>query len=145
MASTKQVKYRGRPDGARPALLNQIVLVGFMGSGKSTIGPLVARHLGVSFVDLDAEIVRKAGMPIAAIFKAGGEAGFRRLESAVLAAALRAKPGVVAAGGGVVKSVANRKRLKMGRGVLVVWLDVAWPALWARLRREDHSPSSAAR
>jgi shikimate kinase len=60
-------------------------LVGLMGSGKSTVGPLVAARLGLPFIDLDAEVASAAGRSVAEVFAAEGEAGFRRREAAALA------------------------------------------------------------
>src|SRR5947209_4309481 len=100
MGSSKQVKY-GRT----------IVLVGFMGGGKTTLGRRLARNLGVKFVDLDEEIEKRAGQRISEIFKKKGEKGFRRLETQALARALKTA-GVVATGGGLVTQSKNRRVLK---------------------------------
>jgi shikimate kinase len=77
-----------------------IILVGLPGSGKSTVGPLVAEALGVPFEDLDAIIIRRSGMPVARIFGEFGEAHFRRLEREATAERLAAPPSVMAPGGG---------------------------------------------
>ncbi len=78
-----------------------IVLIGFMGSGKSSVGRELGRRLGVRFVDADAAVERTAGRPISAIFEADGEAAFRALEHAAIADLLgQARPGVIALGGG---------------------------------------------
>jgi shikimate kinase len=76
-----------------------IVIIGFMGTGKTTVGRLVAERLGRRFLDLDSLVESTAGRPIADIFRSEGEAGFRRLESESLARAL-GEPGVVLATGG---------------------------------------------
>src|SRR6202035_2258848 len=77
-----------------------VALVGFMASGKSTIGRKLARRLGAPFVDTDALVVRAHG-PIAAIFAGEGEAAFRRYELTAIGEALDATPaGVLALGGG---------------------------------------------
>jgi len=68
--------------------VNNVVLIGFMGSGKSTVGPILAQRLGRPFRDLDDEIVAAAGRPVDAIFKDEGEVGFRRREAGCLARAL---------------------------------------------------------
>lgn len=72
-----------------------IALVGMPGSGKSTVGRQLARLLGWPFIDSDAEIVRRIGMPIRAYFEQSGEAAFRALESQVLAELLATPGGVV--------------------------------------------------
>jgi shikimate kinase len=104
-----------------PAARPHVVLVGMMGSGKSTSGRVLATRLGFAFADADVEIERTAGRTIRAIFADDGEATFRQIEAEVLAALLaRAEPTVIAAGGGAVLALANRT-LARQRG-LVVWL-----------------------
>src|SRR5579875_368240 len=71
-------------DGLQAAALRVIVLTGFMGAGKTTVGRLLAGKLGWKFCDLDAEIERETGMTIAGIFRAEGEAAFRTREVAML-------------------------------------------------------------
>jgi shikimate kinase len=89
-----------------------VALVGFMASGKSTIGRKLARRLGWLFVDTDALIVRAHG-PISAIFEMEGEAAFRRYERGAIFAALdRTPPHVVALGGGALTVPENRKLLE---------------------------------
>jgi shikimate kinase len=77
-----------------------IVLIGFMATGKSTVGRLIAAQTGRSFIDLDASIVTQAAMQIAEIFRQEGESGFRRRESLALASALTNDFAVIATGGG---------------------------------------------
>jgi shikimate kinase len=83
-------------------LAGNLVLVGFMGSGKSTVGPLVAGALGVEFIDLDQRIEEMTGKSIEVIFEEQGEARFRSFESANLARALAGAGQVIAVGGGAV-------------------------------------------
>ena len=77
-----------------------IVLVGMMGAGKSTIGGMLAQALGRSFFDSDREVERRAGRPIAEIFRENGEAAFRALEKEVLSELLACNNTVIATGGG---------------------------------------------
>lgn len=106
-----------------------------MGAGKSTVGAEVARLLERPLVDVDAEIEREHG-PIAAIFGREGEAGFRRLEEATVAAVLaRDEPAVVALGGGALGSEATRRLL--ARRAFTVLLDVAVEDAWERVRGSD--------
>lgn len=77
-----------------------IVLIGFSGAGKSTVGRLLASRLNMPFVDSDKEIERLAKCPVPEIFARGGEAAFRSLEGQVLRDALSGAPAVIAAGGG---------------------------------------------
>jgi shikimate kinase len=97
------------------------VLVGAPGSGKTTVGQGLAEALGVEFRDTDADIERLAGKPIPEIFVDEGEAHFRSLERAALAAALASCSGVLALGGGAVLAEENRAALV---GHRVVHLDV---------------------
>jgi shikimate kinase len=106
---------------ARPLRGRHVYLVGFMGAGKSTLGPLVARALGRPFMDLDREIERRAGAAIADVFAARGEAHFRRLERRALRAVSRGRDAVVALGGGALGSHASVERVK--RTGVRVWLD----------------------
>jgi shikimate kinase len=101
----------------------RIVLVGLPGSGKSTVGPLVAAQLGWRFVDLDDEIVRATGRPIAETFSAEGEAGFRQREREATAALAAAGPLVVAPGGGWALDSSNRAAL--GGITRMVYLEVS--------------------
>jgi shikimate kinase len=111
------------------------VLIGLMGVGKSSVGHEVAAKLGRPFVDTDLEVEERTGRRIAALFAAEGEAVFRRHESAVLAAALDHRPApVVAAGGGLVVSEANRALL--ARRAVVVWLHAS-PEVLARRVGDD--------
>ncbi|WP_207894654.1 shikimate kinase [Tamaricihabitans halophyticus] len=97
------------------------VLVGPPGSGKSTIGRLLAERLSVSFRDIDADIVTRAGKPISDIFTDDGEAHFRAIEEETVADALAEHDGVLALGGGSVVSERTRQRLA---GHTVVFLNV---------------------
>ncbi len=83
-----------------PPLPERVVLVGFMAAGKSTVGPLLARELGYRFVDMDAEVERRAGTSVRRLFVTEGEAAFRQLEAEVTRALDEARRVVVAAGGG---------------------------------------------
>lgn len=98
-----------------------LVLVGPPGSGKSTVGRVLARRLRVGFTDVDALIVERAGKPIADMFLQDGEDAFRALEGEVVAEALLTTSGVLALGGGSVLSAETRERL---RGHRVVHLNV---------------------
>lgn len=97
------------------------VVVGPPGAGKSTIGTLLAAALDVPFRDVDDDIVRTAGKPIADIFTGDGEPAFRALEEEAVATALAEHHGVLALGGGAVLSERTRKLLA---GHAVVFLNV---------------------
>jgi shikimate kinase len=107
-------------------------LVGFMGTGKTTLGRRVAERMGLSFVDLDEQIERSSGMSISEIFAREGEDGFRRRESRALQDLVeKPEPIVVATGGGAFTVDANRSLMKSA-GV-VVWLDVPIGEILARI------------
>jgi shikimate kinase len=106
-------------------------LVGMMGAGKSTVGPLVAGRLRRPFVDLDEVIAARAGRSIPAVFAEEGEAGFRLREAAALAAAAGTEA-VVACGGGIVVDQANVARLR--ESGLVAWLAAPAAVLAGRVR-----------
>ena len=101
----------------RPA----VVLVGPPGAGKSTVGRLLARRLGVALRDTDAAVEASAGRSISDIFITDGEAVFRELEEQAVAAALASHDGVLALGGGAVLSAVTRGRLA---GHTVAFLNV---------------------
>jgi len=122
---------RGGDDGRGPGL----ALVGYRGTGKTTVGRLVAGRLGLPFLDADAELVRAAGRAIPEIFASDGEGHFRDLEGRTLEALTAGPPAVVATGGGAVLREANRRALR--RFGLVVWLTAGPDALAERLR---HAP-----
>jgi shikimate kinase len=95
-----------------------IFLIGFMGSGKTTVGGLLAERLGWSFADLDDLIVRSAGLSVAEIFAREGEAGFRRRETEAVRAAAAGRRSVVATGGGAACREENLA-LMLGSGRVV--------------------------
>lgn len=100
------------------------VLVGPPGSGKSTVGPLLAARLGVAFADTDALIVERAGKAIPDIFLDDGEPAFRELERVAVADALAAHAGVLALGGGAVLAEATREALA-GHPVVLLTVGLA--------------------
>lgn len=102
-----------------------VVLVGAPGSGKSTVGRIVAERLGVAFRDTDTDVEEAAGRTVSDIFIEDGEPRFRQLEAAAVEAALRDHEGVLALGGGAVLDPATRERLGAHR---VVFLDVGLAA-----------------
>jgi shikimate kinase len=115
-----------------PATTRRLVLTGFMGAGKSTIGRALARHLGWTFLDLDHHIEERTHATVPALFAQFGEASFRRLESAALADALAASSTVIALGGGTPEIHTNRLLLEQTPGTLVIFLDAPFPVLFDR-------------
>ncbi len=115
-----------------------LVLVGPMGAGKTSIGRRLARRFGLAFVDLDHEIEQRTGATVATIFDCEGEAGFRQRERAVLAAVLEGERQLVATGGGTVLDAGNRARMR-GRG-FVVHMHAGVDTQLARLARDRSRP-----
>ncbi|MDE2663172.1 MAG: AAA family ATPase [Gemmatimonadota bacterium] len=111
----------------------KIWLVGLSGSGKSTMGPILARRLGYRFVDLDREIEARAGESISRVFRRRGEGEFRRLEAAAAARVAREKDVVVATGGGW---MARRDIDRSSDGRVRVWLRVRPETAIHRLSQE---------
>jgi shikimate kinase len=117
--------------------LQRLVLTGFMGAGKSTVGRLMAARLGWDFLDLDAHLEQRTGMTIPEIFGLQGEARFRRLESSALASALTHRKTVIALGGGTPEGLTNRLLLEQTPGTLTVFLDAPFPTLFDRCVLQD--------
>lgn len=135
------------PDTATlvPARLRRIVLTGFMGAGKSTVGRLLADRLGWDFLDLDALIETRTGLPIPLIFAEHGESHFRKLESQALASALGRKNIVLALGGGTPEILTNRLLLEQTPATATVFLDAPFPTLYDRCMMQALTPASTAR
>lgn len=118
-----------------------IALVGYRGTGKSTIGRLVARRLDMEFIDTDAEIGLRAKMPAAEVFRARGEAAFRDMEERVIQDCAGLRGLVLATGGGAVLRERNVRTLRdFGR---VVWLTARPEVLADRLRNDPAGPRPA--
>ncbi|MDQ6997418.1 MAG: shikimate kinase [Mariprofundus sp.] len=113
------------------------VLVGLMGSGKSSIGRRLAKHLKLELIDLDHYIVEKDGRSIPEIFAQEGEPFFRQLETACLREVL-GKPAVIATGGGVVMSEENCQLLKAHPPV--IWLKASPRFLARRIHGDSNRP-----
>jgi shikimate kinase len=112
----------------------RIYLTGFMGAGKSSVGRVLAARRGVPFVDLDAEIVARAGASIPEIFAAGGEGEFRRLEREALEAVLgvpELADAVIATGGGTVAWMGTAERLAASGAT--VWLNLPFATIVERI------------
>lgn len=109
-----------------------------MGSGKTSIGRLVAQRLGFQFVDTDAVIVERAGMPVAEIFESHGEAWFRDEETATLRSLSVLNRAVISTGGGIVGREENHALLRaLG---FVVWLTASEEVIFERVSRNKKRP-----
>lgn len=114
-----------------------LVLLGYRGAGKTTVGQRVAARLGWSFVDTDQRIEATTGRSIREIFEHDGEAAFRRTEAAVIQQVLRGRKQVISVGGGAVLSPANRQALRAA--ALCVWLTAPAEELHRRILGDPRS------
>jgi shikimate kinase len=115
-----------------------LIFVGMMGSGKTTMGRTLARHLGKVFVDSDEEIQKRTGVNIPHIFDVEGESGFRLREATVLADLVKRDNMVLATGGGAVLAEQNRTILRQSG--IVVYLRASVHDLWLRTRHDRNRP-----
>ena len=123
-------------DGA--AIRGNVVLIGFMGTGKSSVGRRVADSLGFRFVDTDQVVIELAGKPITRIFEEDGEERFRELESEALRRCASMEGQVIATGGGIVTQPRNHELLK--RAGHVVWLKADPETVLRRVSRNRDRP-----
>jgi len=112
-----------------------IAIGGFMGVGKSTVGRLLARRLGLPFVDLDEAIERHCGRSVSQIFEEDGEAHFREVEEQALKAALGGSRIVLSLGGGTLHQPKSLAYLQARADIVVLWLP--FEALRGRLGEQD--------
>jgi shikimate kinase len=127
---TEKKQFKAQSDPAAPP--RRIVLTGFMGSGKTTVGPLVAARLGWKFLDVDDVIEGEAGASIAELFSRHGEAHFREREHATVARLAAENMLVLALGGGAIEHPATRYLLATSPGTLLVHLEVELETTLAR-------------
>jgi shikimate kinase len=114
-----------------------IVLVGFMGAGKTTVGHMLAEKLGLPFIDSDLIIESRSGRTVREIFAADGEPAFRELEREITAELLRGQDAVLALGGGGVEHPATQDALKASQ---VVYLQVGYDEAMVRVSRDEGRP-----
>lgn len=113
----------------------KLALIGFMGSGKSSIGRILSRELVMPFIDLDEELEKRAGRSIAEMFAGKGEGAFRKFEEETLSDLVeRGDSYILACGGGVVLSAVSRALL--ANAYTTVWIDVPFEELMRRLSGE---------
>ncbi|MGA2898237.1 MAG: shikimate kinase [Acidobacteriaceae bacterium] len=128
------------PAAALPAHLRRLVLTGFMGAGKTTVGRLLAARLNWDFLDLDAYIESRSGLSVPSIFSTHGERRFRQLESAALASALGRNRLVLALGGGAPEVLTNRLLLEQTPATATIFLDAPFPTLFDRCMMQALNP-----
>ena len=137
MTSPEQSGAQALP--APEAAVRRVVLTGFMGSGKSTVGPLLATRLGWRFIDVDDAIESEAGMKIAELFTQYGEAAFRERERATIARLAAGDGLVLALGGGAIESAETRELLLNSPGTLLVHLEVDLATTLTRCGGTEHT------
>jgi shikimate kinase len=117
---------------------NNLFLIGLMGAGKSTVGRVLAKRLGKSFIDSDAEIEKRCGVKIPTIFEMEGEEGFRKREAAVIKDLCMLTDIVLATGGGSILLPENRLHLQTNG--YVIYLRAHPHELWLRTRHDKGRP-----
>jgi shikimate kinase len=117
-----------------------IVLTGFMGAGKTTVGALLAERLGWTFVDSDRVVESRSGMTVAEIFERQGEAAFRRMESDAIRETAGREHVVLALGGGALESAATREFLAALLRWRVIFLEAPLETLVGRCARQPDAP-----
>jgi shikimate kinase len=118
----------------------RVTLIGYRGTGKSTVAARLADRLGLPWLDADAVLEERVGSPIAVLVERRGEAAFRDVEAAVLRDLLPGFAGVLATGGGVVLRPENRRLLRESGGP-IVWLTAPADVIRRRLASDPHTPS----
>lgn len=117
---------------------SNLVLLGFMGTGKTTVGALLAERLKMAFVDMDAVLERRAGKSITRIFAEEGEAHFRAMERALVRELARGERQVIAAGGGVVLDPGNLAALR--ESSVLICLKASPEKILQRVGAQTHRP-----
>ncbi|GGA76841.1 shikimate kinase [Edaphobacter acidisoli] len=120
-----------------PADIKRIVLTGFMGAGKSTIGRLLASRIGWTFLDVDTHLEARTNATIPELFERHGEATFRRLESSAIASALARTQTVLALGGGAPEELTNRLLIEQTPATFTIFLDAPFPTLYDRCMLQE--------
>jgi shikimate kinase len=117
---------------------DNIFFVGLMGAGKTTIGKILAKHLGKTFYDTDHEIEKRTGVKVSTIFELEGEAGFRKRETAIIQELGKLNNIIMATGGGAILAEENRQLLAANGTVIYLRANVN--ELWHRMRNDKHRP-----
>jgi shikimate kinase len=121
-----------------PRHIHNLTLIGFMGSGKTTVGRLLASHLRFEFVDTDDYLERRVGRSITEIFTHEGEDRFRAMERELVEEMTQWRGKVIATGGGLGSLPANLTSLKTHSLVVCLWASAE--LIWQRVRKQSHRP-----
>ncbi|AKP67512.1 shikimate kinase [Companilactobacillus ginsenosidimutans] len=119
-------------------MADTVMLIGFMGAGKTTVGQQLAQATNQKFLDLDDEFVKETGSSINDFMNANGESGFRKMETKILENRL-ASPGVISTGGGIIESDTNRQVIK-DSGATVIFLQADFATILQRLSSDTDRP-----
>jgi shikimate kinase len=128
-----------------PRPIHRIVLTGFMGSGKSTIGSLLSQKLGWPLLDIDQQIERLSGSTAQQLFASRGETAFREFESQVTASCLSQQNVIVALGGAAIDLPFNQALLADSKSTLIIFLDADFDTLIERCIRQQQTSTSTYR
>lgn len=115
-----------------------IILIGFMGCGKTTIGEKLAYKLNYNFVDSDKQLQKEAGISINDIFKLYGENYFRKLENSIISSIAKLKKQVIATGGGIIKNENNIKLLK--KSGIILYLKASPEHIYNNIKNDTSRP-----
>lgn len=119
--------------------MEPLILIGFMGTGKTTLGKYLSKHNQLSYIDLDAYIVQQENQSIPDIFKQIGEAGFRELEYKYLKECIN-HYNIISTGGGIIESDQTFDFLKLQRRV--IWLDCDLDIVYNRIKNDSNRPNA---
>ena len=117
-------------------MLKTIVLIGMMGSGKTSVGKELAKKLNITFIDIDQEIEKKCQMNISKIFQTKGESFFRKIEENVSCKLINGKPCVISVGGGgfLNKKIRNKIRIN----AISIWINTSLDIIYQRLHKSKN-------
>ena len=117
-------------------MLKTIVLIGMMGSGKTSVGKELAKKLNVAFIDIDQEIEKKYQMNISEIFQTKGESFFRKIEENVSCKLINGKPCIISIGGGGFLNKKIRNKIKIN--AISIWINTSLPKIYQRLNKSKN-------
>ena len=117
-------------------MLKTIVLIGMMGSGKTSVGKELAKKLNVAFIDIDQEIEKKYQMNISEIFQTRGESFFRKIEENVSCQLINGKPCVISIGGGGFLNKKIRNKIKIN--AISIWINTSLNKIYQRLNKSKN-------